>query len=84
LLTQALEAEIDHFIRQHDGLRDDLGRQRIIRNGYLSERLIHSGIGYVPVQAPRVRDRHPQAAKRIRFSSAILPPIYEEQKALSS
>lgn len=82
LLAQALEAEIDHFIRQYDGLRDDLGRQRIIRNGYLPERLVQSGIGYVPVQAPRVRDRHLQAAKRIRFSSAILPPYLRRTKSI--
>ena len=71
LLAQALEAEIDHFMSQNGGLKDDRGRQRIVRNGYLPERTIQSGIGSVPVQAPRARDRHPHAPERICFSSAI-------------
>ena len=35
LLAQALEAEIDLFINQYADLRDELGRQRIVRNGYV-------------------------------------------------
>ena len=35
LLAQALEAEIELFINQYDDLRDELGRQRIVRNGYV-------------------------------------------------
>lgn len=33
LLAQALEAEIEQFISQYAGLKSDLGRQRIVRNG---------------------------------------------------
>ena len=82
LLAQALEAEIDHFMSQNGGLKDDRGRQRIVRNGYLPERTIQSGIGSVPVQAPRVRDRHPHAPERICFSSAILPPYLRRTKSI--
>jgi putative transposase len=82
LLAQALEAEIDHFISQYDGLKDDRGRQRIVRNGYLPERMIQSGIGSVPVQAPRARDRQPYAPERIRFSSAILPTYLRRTKSI--
>lgn len=84
MLAQALEAEIDHFISQYAGLKDDHGRKRIVRNGYLPERTIQSGIGSVPVQAPRARDRHLHAPERIHFSSAILPHIFAEPKALRS
>jgi len=65
LLAQALEAEIEQFISQYAGLKNDLGRQRIVRNGYMPECLIQSGIGDVPVHAPRVRDRHPDKKERI-------------------
>jgi putative transposase len=82
LLAQALEAEIDHFISQYGGLKDDRGRQRIVRNGYLPERMIQSGIGSVPVQAPRARDRQPYAPERIRFSSAILPTYLRRTKSI--
>ena len=72
LLAQTLEAEIDHFISQYDELKNDRGGQRIVRNGYLSERTVQSGIGSVPIQAFCARDSHPHASERIQFSSTIL------------
>jgi putative transposase len=74
LLAQALEAEIEIFIHQYKDLNDDLGRQRVVRNGHLPERVIQTGIGSVPVKAPRIRDRHCRPSERIKFSSSILPP----------
>ncbi len=71
LLAQALEAEIEVFINQYTDLKDELGRRRIVRNGFMPERKIQSGIGSVPVKAPRVWDRHSAPLKRIRFSSTI-------------
>ena len=44
LLAQALEAEIEFFINQYADLKDQLGRKRIVRNGYLPQREIQSGI----------------------------------------
>ena len=69
MLNAALEAEIDTFLSQYESLKDNKGRQRVVRNGYLPEREIQTGIGNVLVKVPRVRDR--QAAKgkdAIRFS----------------
>ena len=40
LLAQALEAEIELFINQYADLKDEVGRQRIVRNGHLPEREI--------------------------------------------
>jgi transposase-like protein len=82
LLTQALETEIEIFISQYRDFKDELGRQRIVRNGHLPEREIQTGIGAVAVKAPRIRDRHPQATKRIRFSSSILPPYLRKTKSM--
>ena len=53
LLAQALEVEIELFINQYADLKDELGRRRIVRNGHLPEREIQSGIGPLPVKAPR-------------------------------
>ena len=47
LLAQALEAEVEQFLYQFAEVRDEQGRQRIVRNGYHSEREIQSGIGTV-------------------------------------
>lgn len=82
LLAQALEAEIDLFINQYRQFTDELGRQRIVRNGYHREREIQSGIGPVPVQAPRVRDRQGTPTTRIRFQSSILPPYLRRTKTI--
>jgi len=53
LLAQALEVEIELFINQYAELKDEIGRQRIVRNGYLPEREIQSGIGSLAIKAPR-------------------------------
>ena len=82
LLAQALEAEIELFINQYADLRDELGRQRIVRNGYLPQREIQSGIGPVKVKAPRVRDRYANLSKNIRFNSSILPPYLRKTKSI--
>ena len=74
LLATALEAEIEGFIARYAEQEDEYGHKRIVRNGYLPEREIQTGIGQVAVKAPRVRDRQPDGKKgRIRFSSSIIP-----------
>lgn len=78
LLAQAIEAEVVEFLTRHGDQRDAAGRLRLVRNGYLPERTIQTGLGDVPVQAPRVRDR----AGQLRFSSAILPPYLRRTKTL--
>lgn len=45
LLTEALEAEIEDFLSQYRDLKDHRNRQRVVRNGYLPEREIQTGIG---------------------------------------
>ena len=82
LLTLALETEIELFVHQYKDLTDELGRQRIVRNGHLPEREIQTGIGPVSVKAPRVRDRHHEANERLRFSSSILPPYLRKTKSM--
>jgi len=54
LLAAAVNAEVDEFLSQ-DNQSDE--KARFVRNGYLREREIQTGIGGVSVQVPRVRDR---------------------------
>lgn len=82
LLAQALEIEIESFLSQYKGLTDQMGLQRIVRNGYLPERQIQTGIGPVSAKVPRIRDRQQNASKRIRFSSAILPPYLRKTRSM--
>lgn len=82
LLAQALEAEIELYISQLAEMRDEQGRQRLVRNGYRPQRDIQSGIGPVTVRAPRVRDREPDPSARMHFESAILPPYIRKTKSM--
>jgi putative transposase len=82
LLTQAVEMEVAGFIDRYRDLVTEEGRQRVVRHGHLPEREIMTGIGPVPVCAPRVRDRVGQGETRIRFSSAILPSYARRSKSL--
>ena len=79
LLAQVIEAEVASFLEAYAALVDDAGRRRVVRNGYLPERAIQTGIGPVSVRQPRVRDRGDGA---IRFTSAILPRYLRRTKSL--
>jgi putative transposase len=78
LLQQAVEAEVAEYVAQYLNLKDELGRQRVVRNGHLPERRVQTGIGEVAVKAPRVRDR----GGELKFSSSILPPYLRRTRSL--
>jgi len=82
LLAQAVEAEVAAFLGRHADRQTEDGRQRLVRHGHLPERKIMTGLGPVPVRAPRVRDRTGTGEGRIRFTSAILPPYARRSKSL--
>jgi putative transposase len=83
LLTEALEAEIEGFLSQYRELRDHQARQRVVRNGYLPERDIQTGIGQISVKVPRARDRQPDREPgAIRFTSSLLPPYLRKTKSM--
>ena len=85
LLCAALEAEVETFLKQYKDISDNMGWQRVVRNGYLPEREIQTGIGQVQVKAPRIRDRQPDPCSgRIRFTSAILPPYLRKTKSIET
>src|ERR1700748_3802389 len=54
MLAQAVEAEAAAWIEAHAQLKDDSGRQQVVRNGHLPERTIQTGLGPIEVQQPRV------------------------------
>lgn len=78
LLQEAVEAEVAEVIARYQALKDEHGRQRVVRNGHKPERTIQTGIGDVTVKAPRVRDRQGE----IKFSSSILPPYLRRTKSI--
>ena len=81
LLTQAIQAEVASYLEARTELRDADGRQLVVRNGYLPERTLTTGVGPVEVKQPRVRDRR-SPAEREQFTSAILPPYLRKTKSI--
>ena len=83
LLAEALEIEIEDYISQYKDLRDNQNRRTIVRNGYLPEREIQTGIGPVSVKVPRARNMQPdQEPGPIRFTSSLLPPYLRKTKSM--
>jgi putative transposase len=86
MLAAALKAEAATFVAQFaDELLPD-GRQRVVRHGTGPEREIQTGIGPVPVQRQKVRDRAKGAPdeKKIRFTSSILPRWARRSRSLDA
>ena len=81
LLAQAIEAEVAGYLQERAHLKDQVGRQQVVRNGYLPERTVLTGLGPVEVKQPRVRDRRPPGQREV-FSSAILPPYLRKARSL--
>jgi len=79
MLAQAIEAEVEGWIEQHEHLRDERGRRQVVRNGRMPKRTILTGVGPVEVEQPRVHDRRPPAEAE-KFTSKILPPYLRKTK----
>lgn len=71
LLAFAVAAEVEEFLSRNQKTLED-GRNKYVRNGYLPERGIQTGIGEVKVTVPRVRDRE-RIKSDIQFHSSIVP-----------
>ena len=77
LLASAIEAELAELLEQFYHKRLDDGRLRVVRNGYLPERMLQTGLGDIPVKVPKVRDRK---EAEIKFNSKLVPPYLKRTK----
>jgi putative transposase len=81
MLTTAIEAEVAQWIDSHGHLQDERGHRQVVRNGYLPERSITTGIGPVKIRQPRVADR--RTSDEVEpFSSKILPPYLRKTRSI--
>ena len=70
MLQLAIEEEVQDFITSYQDKLLTNGNKQIVRNGYLPERNIQTGIGEMAVKVPRVRDR---GKENISFTSNLIP-----------
>jgi len=76
MLAAALEAEVDAYLAELVGERDEDGHRLVVRNGRARPRKITTVAGAVEIRQPRVDDRRvdPVTGTRAKFSSSLVPP----------
>jgi len=84
MLQIAIEQEVTEFVEGYKASRLSDGRSRIVRNGYLPERSIQTGIGNVDVKVPRVRDRQQVASDKVEFRLSWIPKYMRRSSTIDS
>ena len=79
LIKQAVEAEVEELLSRYSAQRTGDGKAGVVRNGYLPERKLQTGIGPVTVKIPKVRSR---TGKPVTFSSALVHPMCARRNRL--
>jgi len=81
LIQQYVDAELQELLAEHQSCLTDTGKPSVVRNGYLPEREIQTGIGAVSVKIPKVRSRND---KPVTFRSALVPPYVRKTRSLEA
>ena len=81
LICQAVEAELQELLEQHSERRTGDGKAGVVRNGYLPERELQTGVGPVTVRIPKVRAK---TGEPVIFRSALVPPYVRKTKSLEA
>lgn len=79
LIAQAVEIEWQAMLSEHADKKLSNVQQAIVRNGYLPERTIQTGIGDVDIRVPKVRDR---SGLGMKFNSMLLPPYLKRSTSI--
>ncbi|TAK64415.1 IS256 family transposase [Methylobacter sp.] len=81
LIEKAVETELQFFLSHYEHVTDLHGRKTVVRNGYLPEREVLTGLGSITVKVPKVRDR---SGAGVKFNSAIVPPYVRKAKRVEA
>lgn len=81
LIQQAVAAELAELLSRYVGATDAQGRAAVVRNGYLPQRDVLTGIGPIPVRVPKVRSR---SAGSVVFRSSLVPPYVRRAKRMDA
>ena len=81
LLAQAVESEVEDLLAMFQDCRTESGLAGVVRNGYLPERELQTGLGPIKVRIPKVRSRTGQA---VSFQSVLVPPYIRKTPSLEA
>lgn len=81
LIEQAVETELQELLVAHAGRLLADGRAGVVRNGYLPEREIQTGLGPITVRIPKVRVK---TGESVTFHSALVPPYVRKTRSLEA
>ena len=81
LIQRAVEAELSALLADHADQTDAEGHAAVVRNGYLPERQILTGMGPVSVRIPKVRSRTEES---VVFRSALVPPYVRRARRVEA
>lgn len=78
MLQEAIENEVHEYVQKFQGMKDEMNKRLVTRNGHLPARNVLTGIGPIKVRQPRIRDKRDDEA----FSSAVLPKYKRKTESL--
>lgn len=81
LLAQAVESEVQELLAKHQDRRTKSGHAGVVRNGYLPERELQTGLGPVTVRIPKVRAK---SGAPVTFQSVLVPPYIRKTPTLEA
>ena len=70
---------MQELLEQYAQCRTEDGRAGVVRNGYLPERKLQTGVGPVTVRIPKVRSK---TGEPVTFRSALVPPYVRKTQSL--
>ncbi len=80
LLVQALNLEVEDYIKKFKDNVDEDGRRLVVKNGVGRPRSVTMGSGHVEVSVPRINDQR----EGEKFTSMILPPHLRKSPKIES
>jgi len=69
------------MLAKYEGQVDEQGRRIVVRNGYLPEREILTGVGPMPVKVPKVRSR---GEEPVVFRSKLVLPYVRKARRVEA
>ena len=78
---ELIKKAVQKFLSQYQDVTDSEGRPLVVRNGYLPERELMTGIGPVDMKIPKARYRGGQS---IHLRSELLPSHIKRTKSVET